>query len=88
MRPGTAHLRVARPTDDIEANLRFYRDGLGLPVLYRFEDHEQFDGVMLGVPGQGYHLEITRHHTHRNGRSFEDPDGYRVVFQNTPPPEW
>jgi len=24
-------LRVARPTDDLDAVLRFYRDGLGLP---------------------------------------------------------
>jgi hypothetical protein len=27
---GLAHLRVARPTDDLEAVVRFYRDGLGL----------------------------------------------------------
>jgi len=41
-------LRVARPSDDLDRLLIFYRDGLGLDVLFRFEDHQGFDGVMLG----------------------------------------
>jgi len=44
-------LRIARPSDDLDALLPFYRDGLGLTVLYRFEDHAGFDGVMLGGKG-------------------------------------
>ena len=124
---GTAHLRVARPTDDLEAVVKFYRDGLGLEVLSEFRDHDGFDGVMLGRRGAAYHLEFTHksgHHTGRvptqdnllvfylpdatawraavarmeqagyqtvpsfnpywdqRGRTFEDPDGYRVVLQN------
>ncbi|KTR84183.1 glyoxalase [Novosphingobium barchaimii] len=120
-------LRVARPTDDIDALLPFYRDGLGLEVLYRFDGHGGFDGVMLGHPDAPYHLEFTRTETHPagraptqdnllvfylpdeeawraavdrmekagfaavpafnpywdgQGRTFEDPDGYRVVLQN------
>lgn len=120
-------LRVARPTDDLDALIPFYRDGLGLEVLYRFEDHEGFDGVMLGAAGAPYHLEFTRARGHaaprapsqdhllvfylpeaaawraavarmqaagfapvaafnpywdRQGATFEDPDGYRVVLQN------
>jgi catechol 2,3-dioxygenase-like lactoylglutathione lyase family enzyme len=119
-------LRVARPSDDLEALLRFYRDGLGLEVLGRFEGHAGFDGVMLGHRDAPYHLEFTRAHGHRagraptednllvfylpdrdawaaavrrmrdagfepvrsfnpywdrDGRTFEDPDGYRVVLQ-------
>src|SRR4051794_41398902 len=122
-----AHLRVARPTDDLEAIVRFYRDGLGFHVLYEFEDHDGFDGVMLGHKGAGYHLEFTLKKGHkvgraptddnllvfylpdeakwkraidrleesgyqpvkafngywdRKGRTFSDPDGYRVVLQN------
>ena len=42
---GLTHLRVARPTDDLEVVVRFYRDGLGLDVLYEFKDHDGFDGV-------------------------------------------
>lgn len=66
---GTPILRVARPTDDIEALLPFYRDGLGFSVLYRFENHEGFDGVMLGGPGAPYHLEFTRARGHKAGRA-------------------
>jgi catechol 2,3-dioxygenase-like lactoylglutathione lyase family enzyme len=123
----TATLRVARPTDDIDALIPFYRDGLGLEILYRFEDHGGFDGVMLGAPGAPYHFEFTRAHGHaagrapspddllvfylpdqdawhaalarmrragfeptpafnpywdRQGRTFEDADGYRAVLQH------
>jgi catechol 2,3-dioxygenase-like lactoylglutathione lyase family enzyme len=119
-------LRVARPTDDVDALLPFYERGLGLTVLYRFEDHHGFDGVMLGHPQAPWHFEFTRARGHRAGRAptpdnlmalyipdpaewqaavdrmkaagfqpvpsfnpywdregvtFEDPDGYRVVFQ-------
>ena len=120
-------LRVARPTVRIEALLRFYRDGLGLVVIGSFQDHEGFDGLMLGMPGSSYHLEFTCKRGHDpgraptqdnllvfylsqntewqaavdrmvahgfaptasfnpywdiSGRTFDDPDGYRVVLQN------
>jgi catechol 2,3-dioxygenase-like lactoylglutathione lyase family enzyme len=124
---GRAHLRVVRPTDDLAAVVRFYRDGLGLDVFYEFKDHDGFDGVMLGMKGAGYHLAFTRKAGHRvgkaptednllvfflpdraewlqaidrlaqhgyepvpafnpywdrQGKTFADPDGYRVVIQN------
>ena len=120
-------LRVARPTDHLDEVVRFYSQGLGLEVLGSFQDHEGFDGVILGSPGEPYHLEFTRKRGHRagraptqdnllvlylpdparwqdavermraaghepmpafnpywdrSGRTFEDPDGYRVVLQN------
>lgn len=130
MERGTT-LRVARPTDHLEEVVRFYADGLGLSRLGGFEDHDGFDGVMLGAPGAGYHLEFTRKRGHvagpaptqdnllvfylsdraawqravdrmtaagydpvpsfnpywdLAGRTFEDPDGYRVVLQNAASP--
>jgi catechol 2,3-dioxygenase-like lactoylglutathione lyase family enzyme len=60
-------LRVARPTDRLEAVVRFYQRGLGLSILYRFENHGGFDGVMLGSPGAPYHFEFTRAHGHAAG---------------------
>ena len=123
-----AHLRVARLTDNLDAVVRFYREGLGFAVVAEFHDHDGFDGVMLGIPGAAYHLEFTRKRGHEAGRAptqdnllvfylpdedrwrravdrltglgyqpvtafnpywdrkgvtFEDPDGYRVVLQNT-----
>jgi catechol 2,3-dioxygenase-like lactoylglutathione lyase family enzyme len=76
-------LRVARPTDDLDALLPFYRDGLGLDLLYRFAGHDGFDGVMLGREGSPYHFEFTRSHGHQAGRAptsdnllvFYLPDG-------------
>lgn len=121
-------LRVARPSDDLQALLTFYCDGLGLDVLYRFEDHDGFDGMMIGSRSAPYHFEFTKAHGHvagraptkdnllvcylpakdqwraavdrmeaagfkavaafnpywdQHGRTFEDPDGYRIVIQNT-----
>jgi catechol 2,3-dioxygenase-like lactoylglutathione lyase family enzyme len=121
------HLRVARPSDDLEAVVKFYRDGLGFDVLYEAQGHDGFDVVMLGRKGTAYHLEFTHKAGHqvgraptqdnllvfylpdveewqravarleglghkpvkafnpywdRKGKTFEDPDGYRVVLQN------
>jgi hypothetical protein len=53
-------LRVARPSDNLDALLRFYEQGLGLNLLYRFENHEGFDGLMLGREGAPYHFEFTQ----------------------------
>jgi len=124
---GKTHLRVARPSDDLTAVVRFYEVGLGFDILCEFKDHDGFDGVMLGRKGAAYHLEFTRKTGHeagraptednllvfylpdvgewkqaiarlekagyesvksfnpywdQNGRTFADPDGYRIVLQN------
>jgi catechol 2,3-dioxygenase-like lactoylglutathione lyase family enzyme len=62
-------LRVARPTDDLDALLPFYVDGLGFQVLYRFGGHDEFDGFMAGHPGHPYHLEFTHHRGHQVRRA-------------------
>lgn len=122
-----AQLRIARPTDDLDAVVRFYREGLGFAVITEFKGHDGFDGVILGHRGAGYHLEFTHKHGHavgraptqdnllvfymqdeaawdaavarleshghravasfnpfwdRCGKTYEDPDGYRVVLHN------
>src|SRR6266850_8592092 len=65
----TTKLRVARPTDNLEAVARFYREGLGFAELFRFENHGGFDGAMLGPPDAPYHLEFTKAHGHLAGRA-------------------
>ena len=122
----TAHLRVARPVTALERSVAMYRSGLSLVELGRFENHDGFDGVMLGKPGMGWHFEFTYCRTHpvkpsptpedltvfyvpqpaewgkacasmldagfvevepfnpywrERGRTFRDPDGYRVVLE-------
>jgi catechol 2,3-dioxygenase-like lactoylglutathione lyase family enzyme len=56
-----AQVRFARPTQQLDAVIAFYHDGLGLNKLGEFRDHDGYDGVMLGLPGKTYHLEFTRH---------------------------
>lgn len=123
-----AMLRIARPTDNIDALRKFYIDGLGFSILFEFSGHDGFDGLIVGLetPGASYHLEFVSKEGHEVGRAptednllvfylpdedtweaavdrleragfesvkafnpywdvvgktFEDADGYRVVFQ-------
>jgi catechol 2,3-dioxygenase-like lactoylglutathione lyase family enzyme len=54
-------IRIARPTDQISKVVEFYTVGLGLREIARFQDHDGFSGVMLGLPDATYHLEFTQH---------------------------
>jgi catechol 2,3-dioxygenase-like lactoylglutathione lyase family enzyme len=56
-----AAVRFARPTDRLEHVLRFYEEGLGLRRIDSFDDHAGYSGVMLGLPGEDVHLELTTH---------------------------
>jgi hypothetical protein len=121
-------IRIARPTDNLAKVVEMYKKGLGFQVLAEFENHNGFDGVVLGNPNDIYHIEFTHHHgvsvgkspTNDNllvfyiedktewgasctqaelagfnhvtsynpywdtlGKTYQDIDGYRIVFQNT-----
>jgi catechol 2,3-dioxygenase-like lactoylglutathione lyase family enzyme len=52
-------VRFARHTNRLHEIVRFYRDGLGLPEIGSFRDHEGYDGVFLALPGTDAHLEFT-----------------------------
>jgi catechol 2,3-dioxygenase-like lactoylglutathione lyase family enzyme len=77
-------LRVARPTDDLDELLPFYRDGLGLEVLASFRDHDGFDGVILGRPGAPWHLEFTRAPNSAVSR-VPAPDNLLVLYESGGP---
>lgn len=81
-----AHIRFARPTDNIAALLPFYQEGLGFVVLASFEDHEGFDGVMLGHPDAPYHLEFTHHRGHTVGKA--PSRDHLMVFYLPDPEAW
>jgi catechol 2,3-dioxygenase-like lactoylglutathione lyase family enzyme len=53
------HVRVARHTDRLDELVAFYRDGIGLPEMGRFQDHDGYDGVFLELSGTNAHLELT-----------------------------
>ena len=63
------HLRIARPTADLAPLTEFYTRGLALSIIARFENHDGFDGVMLGREGWPYHLEFTKQVGHDPGRA-------------------
>ena len=64
-----AHLRAARPTDNLQAIADMYQNGLGLNILSNFENHEGFDGIMLGNAEMPYHFEFTHHRGHSVGKA-------------------
>ena len=68
MKPDST-MRVARPTDNLEAIAAMYAKGLGFTVLARFEDHRGFDGIILGHLKQPYHLEFTSQRGDRAGKA-------------------
>lgn len=80
------HLRVARPVSDLARSVAMYRRGLGLHVVASFEDHQGFDGVMLGFAGAGYHFEFTCARTHPVAPSPTAED--LVVFYVPAPSAW
>jgi catechol 2,3-dioxygenase-like lactoylglutathione lyase family enzyme len=52
-------VRFARHTERLDELVSFYRDGLGLPELGRFDGHDGYAGVFLDLPGTDAHLELT-----------------------------
>jgi hypothetical protein len=63
-----------------------YAHGLGFAVLAQFEDHQGFDGVVLGHPQHPYHLEFTHHRGTKVG-SAPTPDNL-LVFYITDTDDW
>jgi catechol 2,3-dioxygenase-like lactoylglutathione lyase family enzyme len=72
------HVRLARHTDKLDEVVRFYRDGLGLPELGRFEDHDGYDGVFVALPGTDAHLEFTSGGAH--GPPAPHPETLLVLY--------
>ncbi len=66
---GASAIRVARPTDRLDAVLRFYVDGLGLERIGEFEDHDGYSGAILGLPGRELQLEFLSHAGGSPGRA-------------------
>ncbi|TGE17172.1 VOC family protein [Hymenobacter elongatus] len=81
-----AKLRVARPTDNLAAVVRFYQEGLGLTQLASFTAHNGFDGVMLGQAAAPYHLEFTQQPGHTVGRA--PTADHLLVFYLPEEAEW
>ncbi|MFA5045686.1 MAG: VOC family protein [Paludibacter sp.] len=60
--------RSARHTNNLEQIIHFYCNILQLELLGDFRNHDQYDGVFLGIRDCDWHLEFTTsdkmaHHT-------------------------
>lgn len=86
MPPNRVALRIARPVSDLEQSVAMYCKGLGLVEIGRFQDHQGFDGVMLGGIGVDYHFEFTRFRSHPVRPSHTPED--LVVFYLPERAEW
>jgi catechol 2,3-dioxygenase-like lactoylglutathione lyase family enzyme len=71
-------VRVARHTARLDELVAFYRDGLGLPELGGFRDHDGYDGVFLALPGTHAHLEFTTGGGHVAPAA--DPESLLVLY--------
>ncbi len=81
-----SHLRVARPTDNLQVVASMYAQGLVLQVLAHFEDHDGFDGIMLGNADMPYHFEFTHHRGHSVGKAPTQDN--LIVFYIPDHQEW
>jgi len=75
----TPVLRVARPSDDLDGLLRFYRDRLGLALLYRFRGPRRVRRNHAVAGSAPYHFEFTKKRGHRAGGAPK-PDNLPVFY--------
>lgn len=52
--------RYARHTQKLESLIYFYTSVLNFEILGEFKNHDNYDGVFLGIKGQNWHLEFTQ----------------------------
>ncbi|AGI67372.1 hypothetical protein OAN307_c17050 [Octadecabacter antarcticus 307] len=79
--PDRRHLRIACPSDDLDAFLVLYCDGLETDIIGHVSDHDGFHGQIFGTPNAPYNVEFTksalrvgRAPTHENVAVFHLPD--------------
>jgi|SRR6218665_1902969 len=51
--------RSTRHTTDLQQIVDFYCGILGFEILGKFENHDFYDGVFIGIPNSDWHLEFT-----------------------------
>lgn len=73
--------RLARHTNQLEANIDFYTNVLGFHILGDFQEHDGYDGVFLGLPGQNWHIEFTS--TREPLKHFYDEDDLLIFYPAT-----
>ena len=65
--------RYSRHTFDLQRIVKFYTEIVGLERLGGFENHDDYDGLFLGLPGQSWQLEFTTSKSKPDNK-FDDDD--------------
>ncbi len=73
------HLRLARPTDRLQEVVAFYTALFEFEIVGSFEDHEGFDGAMLGHPDSAFHFEFT-HERGKRAEAVPSPEHLIVLY--------
>lgn len=66
------NFRVARHTQSLEIMIAFYCDILNFEILGRFENHNKYNGVFIGLKDSTWHLEFTESKEKANHITDED----------------
>lgn len=64
--------RFARHTQDIKKLSDFYTSILNFEILGEFKNHEGYDGVMIGLKKENWHLEFTQNAEKPQSKCDED----------------
>ena len=76
------NLRIMRPTNKYQEVTDFYVKGLGLKILNEFSNHDGYDGRMIGLPNEEYHLEIIYRHTDEPNVCLDKDNGLVFFCEN------
>lgn len=71
-------LRVARHTNKLDQIIEFYTHLFSLEILGRFNQHNGYDGVFLGLMNKDWHLEFTT--TFEEVNHYPDEDDCIVFY--------
>ena len=66
------HFRYARHSHDIYRLIDFYSLILNFEILGEFKNHSGYDGVMLGLKDENWHLEFTQNYEKPQAKFDED----------------
>jgi len=70
--------RYARHTTDLQRIEEFYTKVVGLQKIGNFQNHNNYDGLFLGLPCMNWHLEFTR--SNEIPQSMFDEDDALVFY--------
>ena len=59
-----SHLRIARPSLDLDRAEHFWTTGVGMAPLYRSRRADPANLVMVGFPDATWHIELTHNPAH------------------------